>query len=104
MSPLTGCGSRRCPGLIPRHQWRQVFAVTPATILAWHRRLVDRTWDYTSRRRPGRPATAADPPARDPVPSGNSIVLLTCPFCLRGWCCDSWLTGVLLKIVGLLMR
>jgi putative transposase len=28
--------------LIPRHQWRQVFAVTPATILAWHRRLVAR--------------------------------------------------------------
>ena len=45
--------------LIPRHQWRQVFAVTPATILAWHRRLVARKWDYTSRRRPGRPLTAA---------------------------------------------
>jgi len=45
--------------LIPRHQWRQVFAVTPATILAWHRRLVARKWDYTSRRRAGRPATAA---------------------------------------------
>ncbi|MGH3255441.1 MAG: integrase core domain-containing protein, partial [Streptosporangiaceae bacterium] len=45
--------------LIPRHRWREVFAVTPATLLAWHRRLVARKWDYTSRRRPGRPSTAA---------------------------------------------
>jgi putative transposase len=45
--------------LIPRRRWGEVFAVTPATLLAWHRRLVTRTWDYTSRRRPGRPSTAA---------------------------------------------
>ena len=45
--------------LIPRHRWAEVFAVTPATLLAWHRRLVTRKWDYTSRRRPGRPSTAA---------------------------------------------
>ena len=44
--------------LIPRHRWSEVFAVTPATLLAWHRRLVARHWDYTSRRRPGRPSTA----------------------------------------------
>ena len=31
----------------------------PATLLAWHRRLVARKWDYTSRRGPGRPSTAA---------------------------------------------
>lgn len=29
--------------------------VTPDTILAWHRRLIARKWDYTSRRGPGRP-------------------------------------------------
>ena len=46
--------------LIPRQRWAEVFAVTPATLLAWHRRLVARKWDYTSRRRrPGRPSTAA---------------------------------------------
>jgi putative transposase len=42
--------------LVPRRWWAEVFAVTPATLLAWHRRLVTRKWDYTSRRRPdGRP-------------------------------------------------
>ena len=45
--------------LIPRWRWAEVFAVTPATLLAWHRRLIARKWDYTSRRRPGRPSTAA---------------------------------------------
>jgi hypothetical protein len=45
--------------VIPRQRWDEVFAVTPATLLAWHRRLVARKWDYTSRRRPGRPPTAA---------------------------------------------
>jgi putative transposase len=45
--------------LIPRQRWAEVFAVTPGTLLAWHRRLVTRKWDYTSRRRPGRPSTEA---------------------------------------------
>ena len=45
--------------LIPRCRWGEVFAVTPATLLAWHRRLVTRKGDYTNRRRPGRPSTAA---------------------------------------------
>jgi putative transposase len=36
--------------LIPRQRWDEVFAVTQATLLAWHRRLVARHWDYTSRR------------------------------------------------------
>jgi putative transposase len=45
--------------LVPRRRWGEVFAVTPATLLAWHRRLVTRTWDHANRRRPGRPSTAA---------------------------------------------
>jgi transposase InsO family protein len=43
--------------LLPRRRWSQVFAVTPATIMSWHRKLVSRRWDYTARRRPGRPPT-----------------------------------------------
>ena len=39
--------------LVPRRRWGEVFPVTPATLLAWHRRLVARKWGYTSRPRPG---------------------------------------------------
>jgi putative transposase len=45
--------------LIPRRRWAQVFPITPATLLAWHRTLVAKKWDYSRRRRPGRPPTAA---------------------------------------------
>ena len=45
--------------LIPRPRWGEVFTVTPAAVLAWHRRLAARKWDYTSARGPGRPSTAA---------------------------------------------
>jgi putative transposase len=44
--------------LIPRRCWAQVFPVSPATLLAWHRRLVARKWDLSARRKPGRPPTA----------------------------------------------
>ena len=45
--------------LLPRRRWAEVFPVTPATMLTWHRKLVSRKWDYTARRRSGRPPTAA---------------------------------------------
>jgi hypothetical protein len=46
--------------LIPRRRWAQVFLVTPATLLAWHRRLIARKWDYSTRRgRHGRPPTGS---------------------------------------------
>jgi putative transposase len=35
-------------GLVPRHRWGEAFAVTPATLLAWHRRLIAHKWDYAS--------------------------------------------------------
>src|SRR5690348_3981190 len=45
--------------LIPRHPVGRGVHGDPATLLAWHRRLVTRKWDDTNRRRPGRPSTAA---------------------------------------------
>jgi transposase len=44
-------------GLVNRRRWAEIFPVTPATILRWHRHLVARKWTYTDRRRPGRPST-----------------------------------------------
>jgi transposase len=44
-------------GLIPRSRWTEVFAVTPATLLAWHRKLAASKYDTSNRRMPGRPPT-----------------------------------------------
>jgi putative transposase len=41
--------------LVPRRRWAEVFPVTPATLLAWHRRLVAKKYDTSKRRKPGRP-------------------------------------------------
>jgi transposase InsO family protein len=43
--------------LIPRRRWAEVFPVTPATLLAWHRRLAAKKYDTSKRRKPGRPPT-----------------------------------------------
>ena len=42
---------------IPRRRWSEVFAVTPATLLAWHRKLAAKKYDTSKRRKPGRPPT-----------------------------------------------
>src|SRR5450755_3142296 len=42
---------------IPRRRWAEVFPMTPAPLLAWHRRRAARKYDTSKRRRPGRPAT-----------------------------------------------
>jgi putative transposase len=44
--------------LVPRRRWAEVFPVTPATLLAWHRRLAAKKYDTSKRRTPGRPPTA----------------------------------------------
>ena len=38
-------------GLVDRQRWREIFPVTPGTLLAWHRRLMARKWDCSARRR-----------------------------------------------------
>ncbi len=52
--------------LIPRRRWGEVFAVTPATLLAWHRRLVARKLGL-HQPAPSRSAVygSRDPEARD---------------------------------------
>ncbi|WP_231648592.1 integrase [Saccharothrix sp. NRRL B-16348] len=46
-------------GLVDRRRWREVFPVTPGTLLAWHRKLIARKWAYSAHRRTGRPPTRA---------------------------------------------
>ena len=46
--------------LIPRMRWAAIFPITPATLLAWHRRLVAGKYDTSKRRTPGRPPTGPD--------------------------------------------
>jgi len=43
--------------LLPRRRWTGVFPATPATLLAWHRKLAGSKYDTSKRRRPGRPPT-----------------------------------------------
>jgi putative transposase len=50
--------------LIPRRRWAEVFPVTPATLLAWHRRLAAKKYD-TSKGPQARPP--ADGPGRRPA-------------------------------------
>jgi len=45
--------------LLPRKRWPEIFPVTPATLLAWHRRLAAKKYDTSKQRKPGRL-----PPAR----------------------------------------
>ena len=43
--------------LLPRRRWTEIFPVTPATLLAWHRKLAGNKYDTSRRRNPGRPPT-----------------------------------------------
>ncbi len=42
--------------IVPRRRWAEVFPVTPATLLAWHRRLAAKKYD-TRRSAPARPSS-----------------------------------------------
>ena len=53
--------------LIPRTRWTDVFPVTPATLLAWHRKLAAKKYDTSKRRKPGRPPAI---PSIAALPSG----------------------------------
>src|ERR1022692_2167465 len=39
--------------LLPRRRWTDIFPVTPATLLAWHRKLAGNKYDTSKRRKPG---------------------------------------------------
>ena len=60
-----GCGTSRrdrvwfaaLARLVPRRRWTDIFPVTPATLLAWHRKLAGNKYDTSKRRKPGRPPT-----------------------------------------------
>jgi len=41
--------------LLPRRRWAEIFPVTPATLLAWHRKLAAGKYDTSKCRKPGRP-------------------------------------------------
>jgi hypothetical protein len=41
--------------LLPRRRRTDIFPVTPATLLAWHRKLAARKYGTSGRRKPGRP-------------------------------------------------
>jgi hypothetical protein len=41
--------------LLPRRRWTEIFPVTPATLLAWHRRLAASKYDTSNSRKPARP-------------------------------------------------
>ena len=43
--------------LIPRRRWAEIFPVTPATLLTWHRKLAASKYDTSKQRKPGRPLT-----------------------------------------------
>ena len=61
--------------LVPRRRWSGIFPATPATLLAWHRRLAAAKYDTSRRRKPGRPPTGREhrQPCR-PAGEGESAV------------------------------
>jgi hypothetical protein len=58
--PVDRFWSAALSSVIPHRRWHEVFAVTPGTLLARHRRFIAAKWDYSARRaRTGRPPAKA---------------------------------------------
>src|ERR1017187_4561875 len=68
---------------IPRRRWAEVFPLTPATLLAWHRRLAARKYDTS--RRLGEPPASASPfrAIRPNAPPGRAHDRRRCPLYVR---------------------
>jgi putative transposase len=105
-------------GLLPRRRWTEIFRVTPATLLAWQRKLAAKRYDTSRGRRPGRPPTVPSitclavrlaqenplwgyrqihgEPTKIGVTGAPSTVweISTSPFCSQSntgrWCCLAW--------------
>jgi hypothetical protein len=56
--PADGAWFAALARFVPRRRWAEVFPVTPATLLAWHRRLAAGKYGTSKRRKPGCPPTA----------------------------------------------
>jgi len=41
--------------IVSRRRWAEIFPATPATLMAWHRKLAAKKYDTSGRRRPGCP-------------------------------------------------
>ena len=60
--------------LIPRRRWTGVFPVTPATLLAWHRKLTGRKYDTAAAGSlPGRRQSQHRLPCRSPGPGEPAV-------------------------------
>jgi hypothetical protein len=59
--------------LVPCGRWAEVFPVTPATLLAWHRRLAAGKHDTSKRHKPGRPPTS--PGIAQRIPDGGRFAV-----------------------------
>ena len=57
--------------LLPRRRWTGIFPVTPATLLAWHRKLAAGKYDTSSRRKPGRPSASSPEHCSPCCPAGE---------------------------------
>jgi hypothetical protein len=61
--------------LVPRRRWAEVFPMTPATLLAWHRRLAAKKYDTSKWRKPGARRQALESPALSHTSGAPALLL-----------------------------